>query len=77
MEFFLHQFQLPQVTLQDQLEGKLTELVDILQTKKQTNELPRSAGLNKLHKFLTQYRRTAPRVRQGTWGTRTNKHKQN
>ena len=54
VEFSPHQFQLPQMSLQDQLEEKLSALVDILQAKKKTNELPPSAGLNKLHKFLTQ-----------------------
>ena len=68
VEFFHHQFQLPQMSLQDHLEEKLSELVDLLQAKKNTNELPPSAGLNKLHRFLTQYRRAAPRV--GTRGTR-------
>ena len=53
--------------------------MDILQAKKNTNELPPYTGLNKLHKFLTQYRRTTPRVgtTQDIWGTRTTKHKQN
>ena len=78
VEFFPHQFNLPKLTLQDQLEEKLTELVDILHAKKNTNELPPSAGLNKLCRFLTQHRRTAPRVNQGTQkSSRTNKHKQN
>mmetsp|Transcript_27774 Transcript_27774/g.57545 ORF Transcript_27774/g.57545 Transcript_27774/m.57545 type:complete len:567 (-) Transcript_27774:1911-3611(-) len=40
VEFFPHQFQLPRVTLQDQLEEKLTELVEVLQAKKLSNELP-------------------------------------
>ena len=45
--------------------------------KNNKNQLPQSAGLIKLHKLLTQYRRAAPRVGKGKQGTqkRTNKHK--
>ena len=53
-------------------------LFDTLQQKQDTNELPSSVGLRKLHKFLTQYRRTGPRVETATptqKPRRTNKHK--
>ena len=76
MEFFPHNCSLPQYSLQDQLEEKLSDQVDILQEKKNTNQLPPSVCLDKFHKLLTQYSRTAPRV--GTTGTpkkRTDKHK--
>ena len=48
VEFFPHHFQLPQLSLQDQLEEKLAELVDILQATKNTYELPPSAGLQNI-----------------------------